>query len=161
MSGAWTIGIDPGQEGAIVALSSLGSIICWDTPLHGEPPTLWGTQLRSYIKSIGHLNIRLAVVENPGGARPKQGLSSTYRFGEMVGEIRGILIGLGVPVSSVLSTVWKPSMGVTRDKASSVAKVRALYPKYHELFEGPRGGFKDGRAEAVLLAAYAQRMVLP
>ena len=166
----WTIGVDTGQKGALAAVSNAKSIVLWDLPL--QDGKLWGTQFRDYIRMLGTSDkiIRLAVIEKNNAMPPrskfgqpvrKAGAQSSFNFGEMQGEARGVCIGLGIPVANVPASVWKKHYGLSHDKALSVLKACALFPEYEMLFEGPRGGIKDGRAEAVLLAQYGQRMVLP
>jgi len=52
---------------------------------------------------------------------------------------------------------WKKYFGLTSDKLKSVEKAEELFAGEDIKFRGPKGGLKDGRAEALLLAYYAQR----
>jgi len=57
------------------------------------------------------------------------------------------------------TTFFKGIMGAdTKQKSFAVAN--QLYPRYAELFRGPRGAVKDGRTDALLIAEYGLRQVL-
>lgn len=88
------------------------------------------------------------------GAMPKQGVSSTFVFGQAVGAVDGVLAALGVPVTYVTAAQWKREMRVTKDKGSSRRRAMELAPTRASLF----GRVKDdGRAEAYLLAVHGLR----
>lgn len=66
---------------------------------------------------VGH-----AVIEDVS-AMPKQGVSSTFRFGRAAGALEGALAALKVPTTFVRPAIWKRAIGA---KAKQAEDVRAL-----------------------------------
>ena len=88
------------------------------------------------------------------GAMPKQGVSSTFRFGMAYGIIRGILAARGLPYQLVRPQVWKKAMGVGRDKDECRLLAARMFPKQADLFVRKKDA---NRAEAVLIAVYGHK----
>jgi crossover junction endodeoxyribonuclease RuvC len=142
------LGIDPGATaGGWAVLNELGQIIAaGDLPIVGN-----GAKAMVSGPLLADLVLRFApsraVVERVG-PMPKQGVSSTFKFGRGVGLIEGVLGGGLVPISSASPPTRKrrderPSrFGRRRLPSSSVA----------------RGD--HGRAEAALIALWSQRAAL-
>jgi hypothetical protein len=80
-----------------------------------------------------------------------------FSFGKNYGAWLGSLACVGIEMRPIRPQEWKRTVGVTADKRTSVKKASALFPRYADQFVGKRGGIKDGRAEAALLAWLAQR----
>ena len=95
------------------------------------------------------LNVRSAVVERVH-SMPKQGVSSTFKFGVSVGIIHGILAAYEVPVRLVTPAEWKKAMRIGADKEVARALAIRMYPKV----EGLHLKKHQGRAEALLLGHY-------
>lgn len=93
-------------------------------------------------------------------AMPKQGVSSTFKFGYVAGAMRGIVAYMGTPVTMVRASVWKPNMAVTKDKKQTAARAAELFPQSANLFYGPKGGVNDGVAEAALIAFYGRKQLV-
>ena len=74
---------------------------------------------------------------------------------------RALSVGLGVPCEIVHPKTWQKQM--LRDvpagdtKGRSLVKASQLFPSFADQFTGPRGGPRDGRADAMLLAEYGRR----
>jgi len=84
------------------------------------------------------------------GSMPKQGVSSSFRFGMGCGLLRGVVIACGVPVEQVSPSKWKRDMGLDSDGEKSRALALRQWPECLRL-----GRVKDhGRAEALLLARW-------
>jgi crossover junction endodeoxyribonuclease RuvC len=149
------IGVDPGAKGAIAWLIE-DFIIVSDCPVdkggrvdHARLHELLQSQNVPFRK-------RVAYIEHVH-AMPGQGLVSMFSLG---GNYNSWLQGLAcnyIDVKEVSPKSWKYKIGVTADKQTSVDKACELFPSYKHLFTGPKGGLKDGRAEAVLLAYLAQK----
>ena len=153
------IGIDPGFTGALAVLGETGAtpylITVIDMPLLGR--SVFGGNDRANIdlaKLVDWIKIhqpltRAAYVERVS-ASPGAGVSSMFRFGEGLGLIRGVLAALGIKTYLPMPGVWKPSMGLNRDKETSLAMARKVPGAKQYLTR-----IKDhGRAEAILLAIY-------
>jgi hypothetical protein len=90
-----------------------------------------------------------AVVEHVS-AMPKQGVSSSFRFGMGCGLIRGVIIACGVPVEQVTPSKWKREMGLDSDGEKSRALALRHWPSCLRLTR-----VRDhGRAEALLMARW-------
>lgn len=90
-------------------------------------------------------------------AMPEQGVTSTFRFGYNAGILLGVLEALNIKVLRVKPAVWKGGLGLDADKKKSLTLARKLFPRYSRYFQR----FKDnGRAEAALIAHYAQKAFL-
>ena len=92
------------------------------------------------------------------GAMPKQGVTSTFGFGEGYGMWKGILATLEMPWTEVTPQRWKKAMldGMTKDKGNSLARAKQLFP-----YLAPELKLKknDGRAEAALIGEYGRRQL--
>lgn len=91
------------------------------------------------------------------GAMPKQGVSSTFRFGYSAGLLRGVLVGLGYRVELVRPTAWRAAMRVPKGKDGSRDRAAQLWPQAADLF-ARRGD--HNRADAALIAACVHRTYL-
>lgn len=88
-------------------------------------------------------------------AMPKQGVSSTFKFGMAVGSILAVVELTRDPWMIVRPQQWKKDMGVTSDKNTSLDLARTLWPG------APLSRQKDhGVAEALLLAEWLRRNFL-
>src|SRR3546814_182133 len=90
------------------------------------------------------------------GTRPGEGVSSAFKFGLVFGGIRGMLAAKLLPVTLVVPTVWKKQFGLQASKEAAVIRASELFPRNAGDFRGPRGGIKDGVAEAALIALYGR-----
>lgn len=91
-------------------------------------------------------------------AMPKQGVTSTFSIGMGYGLWLGLIAGLQLPYRVVQAQAWKKALmaGEPRTKQASVGVALRLYPRLRGSLVGPKGGLKDGRADALLLAHYAR-----
>lgn len=88
-------------------------------------------------------------------AMPKQGVSSTFKFGMAVGSILAVIELTRDPWMIVRPQQWKKDIGVTSDKNTSLEMARTLWPG------APLSRQKDhGVAEALLLAEWLRRNFL-
>jgi len=92
-----------------------------------------------------------------------EGRSSLASIMRCYGLWEGILAAYEIPYCTPRPTVWKKKMlaGMGRGKQASIVRATQLYPAAGEFLSRPkqRGKgliFLDGRAEALLLAAYAK-----
>lgn len=159
MSATFTIGVDPGIHGAIAVYNaSNGFMDVIDFPLIATQAAGRKT-VRNEIDEHGLAHwVKLAVgvdrvhayVEKVG-AMPKQGVSSTFRFGMSYGIIRGILTAHDVPYTLVRPQDWKKHMSVGRNKDEARLLASRMFPRQAEMFRRKKDA---NRAEAVLLAVY-------
>lgn len=157
--GSVIVGIDPGKDGAIVFLGqNMQLIACVDTPTFGT-----GKGSRRDYSEAEMVRI-LRQLTSPGAivvletqqAMPGQGVSSTFSTGVGFGLWRGIIAALGLARFDVRPAAWTKAMGLTKStKAAHCEAAKRLLPELD--CYGPRGGTKDGRADAALLAIYGLR----
>lgn len=150
------IGCDPGASGAVAYLDpSRRLLLLWDMPVEARGA-------RSRVSPIGLAAIRAAldlqprpirVVIEDVAAMPGQGVSGMFAFGFAAGAAETALAGLG-PVQLVKPAAWKGALSLRAEKRHAVDTATAWLDGYGALFKGARGGGKDGRAEAALLAVY-------
>lgn len=152
------LGIDPGISGAYALYDPTKKEIlgAWDFPLTGtnkKKKSINNYSLAMHIDTFAK-DVGLAVIEQVG-AMPKQGVVSTFRFGEAFGLIQGIVASAMIPIFFPKPAVWKSLMGVTREKETSLAKASAYFPSQAHLWAKKT---KHGRAEAALLAVFGERL---
>lgn len=144
---ACIMGIDPGASGAISFYfpARPDLIAVNDMPLvAGE------IDAAELARSIAQFLPTLAIIEQVG-AMPKQGVSSTFKFGMSYGIARGVVAALGVSTHLVTPGRWKKHFRLDSDKEKARALAIRLWPK-----SGHFSRKKDhGRAEAALLARFA------
>jgi len=149
------IGIDPGQNGAVAFL--------YDDP--DVKDEVFDFEDGGALLRLGALSRRLivepmlirAVIEKVS-AMPRQGVSSTFKFGANFGRWWGRLEALGIPFDLVAPSKWKramfDSMPKGDAKAMALDRARRLHPGLADRLKRKKD---HGRAEAILLAAYAMR----
>lgn len=144
------IGGDPGKKGGLARYDGT-ELITVELPLIGGKYVAW-PELMDVIDLL-LLPADHFFVEKVG-ARPEQGTVSMFNFGYAAGRMTGIFQSARISITEVPASVWKPVMKVKADKSTSVIRVMELFPKQTKEFLGPRGGYKDGIAEAALIAVY-------
>lgn len=145
------IGIDPGQTGGIAAIMG-NQVVVWPMPLAGNDIDLGEVAriLRSCVPDV--------VVIEKVHAMPKQGVSSTFKFGEGYGGIKGAAAALEIRVELVTPQAWQKAIlsGTTRDKGAAVAYVRRAFPSAELVRKGCRIPH-SGIADATCIAEYGRR----
>ena len=142
------IGIDPGKGGGIAIIHQEGAD-AWRYP--GDIVSAAGLVAGLHAQH----RIRLAVIEKVG-ARPGQGVTSMFSFGQNFGGWLGILAALGIPHMLVTPRKWQSAMldaGTGDTKARSLNMARRLFPEIDLRFKAD-----DGKADALHLARYAREV---
>jgi crossover junction endodeoxyribonuclease RuvC len=147
------IGIDPGQKGGLASVG--GSNEATPMPLAGKE--LDALAIANWIKEQ---NPDLVVIEKVH-SMPKQGVSSTFKFGKGYGIAIGVVQALGIPLIFVTPQAWKGRVlaGTTKDKAAAVSYVRSKYPHLSLLATSRSKVPHDGMADAVCIAEYGRKEV--
>lgn len=145
------LGVDPGATGAIAGLDPDDP----DTLHYAEDMPMAGGQiavplLRVLVDRIGPENVAAVVVEAVH-SMPKQGVASSFKFGQNYGTLLGYF-GALFPVVHVPPTVWKTVLHLN-GKDKDVARARAIERWPHQAHLLARK--KDiGRADAALIALW-------
>lgn len=141
------MGIDPGLKGAI-------SFYFPDAPervsVEDMPVVAGMVDAVTLAQRVAQLRPDVAIVELVG-SMPGQGVSSTFKFGEGCGVVRGVLAGLNIPVHYASPQRWKKHFRLSADKEESRRRALELFPVSGAAFARKKD---DGRAEAALIALY-------
>ena len=146
---------DPGLNGALAQIGPDGVYVT-------STPTIQTEKRREYdYKAIWLLVSNLpqegpcfAVIEAVH-AMPMNGSIGNFRLGDSRGAWVMAFTAAGIPFELVAPQTWKKAMlkDGGKDKAASLVKARQLFPTVD------LSRVKDeGKAEALLMAAYAQRL---
>tara|TARA_R110001583_G_scaffold1589_7_gene12403 strand:+ start:2871 stop:3386 length:516 start_codon:yes stop_codon:yes gene_type:complete len=160
------VGIDPGKDGAVVAINADGTIAGSFMTRQDFTTNVGKGSKREYliyrmnyaIKCLGSKhNIMLAAVEKQS-ARPGQGVVSMFSAGYGYGLWLGILSANGVPFIEVRPRTWTSKIlkDIPGDgKNRSVYAVMNRLPDL-DLTPGKKRKPHDGLADAACLALYAK-----
>jgi crossover junction endodeoxyribonuclease RuvC len=148
------LGIDPGVHGAFALLGD--ATLVDDLPTHHTQHGR-GAMVRAELDLhsfrgllTGHY-IEHVFIERVA-ARPGQGVTSMFRFGEAAGAIYGLLVGLGLPVTYVMPQQWQRFHQVGAAPDAARQRAMQLYPRMASMLGRRRD---HHRADALLLAHYA------
>ena len=150
------LGIDPGLSGCLATYDGTktrlypivsikqkrGRAIEWDKLCETIRPAM--VSMTAYLEQVS--------------TRPGEGRVSAFKFGYVSGGLRGILAYARVPTVMVTPQKWKKHFGLSADKRQAVELACEKFPDVKEKFYGPRGGLRDGLAEAALIALYGYEM---
>jgi hypothetical protein len=141
------LGIDPGLTGACAFYfpTAPDRVVAENTPaVAGE------VDCATLAARILQMGPAFAVVER-AAARPGQGVSSMFRFGQSYGAVLGILAALKIQTHLVAPGIWKKHFKLSSDKEASRALALRLFAASPEHFSRKKD---HHRAEAALLAVY-------
>lgn len=129
----YTIGIDPGVNGAIAVLKDDKLITVFDMPTRIESGKKQVDAPKLY-ELLLEYKIALAVVESVH-AMPKQGVTSSFNFGRSFGVILGVLAGSEIPVKYVTPQAWKKRFSlIGTEKDAAREKIIHMMPQHKDLF---------------------------
>jgi crossover junction endodeoxyribonuclease RuvC len=159
------VGIDPGLKGAVAVVDlhqdgQLPHLLS----VTGTPTLTYKTRKKQWrreydVPSMHGLltaaasspNVRIAgVYLERQGARPGQGVTSTFSTGVGFGLWRGLIAACGLPLMTVQPQVWRRVCGLGKGKAASLRVVLERFPTQFPAHLRRH----DGAADAVLLAYF-------
>jgi len=137
------LGIDPGKSGALALVDECGEHV--DTFRLAKTLHDVSDWLKTYRDRV-----LFACLEKVH-SMPKQGVTSSFKFGESFGFCQGMLVGESIPYDLVTPQKWQKLMGCrTRgDKNVSKSRAQQLWPKIKIV---------HAIADALLIAEYARRI---
>lgn len=144
MSAICFIGIDPGSSSGGVAFID-GDYI---TGMKLEGAT--ERDVCDFLQTAIDRGEVFAFIERVG-ARPGQGVSSMFKFGQSYGMLRGLLVGMKIPFDQVTPQKWQKAMGCMTKGDKNVSKAKA-----QQLFPGER--ITHAVADALLIAEFCRRL---
>lgn len=139
------IGLDPGNSsGSIVVVAANGEFIATL-----KLPKATVHDLVQFLREHSP-ECPFAVLERVS-AMPKQGVSSSFKFGTSYGQLQAALAAAGIPFEEITPGQWQAAMRCRSkgDKNVTKAAAQRLHP-----------GLKvtHGTADGLLLAEYARRL---
>lgn len=158
------IGIDPGLDGGIAALSDKERSVYKTPVIAGKDYDI--QEMTAILKAIcgraGSCSNILAIIENQI-SMPGQGLTSTLQTGKGFGIWLGLLAGLGIPYQVIGAKQWQSKLftGVkaTLDtKAKSEIVAKRLFPDVDFRKSAQARVANDGLTDAILIAEYGRRI---
>jgi crossover junction endodeoxyribonuclease RuvC len=141
------IGIDPGAHGAIAYVFHAHDSVLWNGEEFAKHTPLEWFELLKFIKNT---HGAFAMIEKVG-AMPRQGVSSTFKFGYQAGMCEAMVLAAGIPYEFVTPQKWQKAMKCLSHGNKNVTKRAA-----QALFPGPLR-ITHGNADALLIAEYARR----
>lgn len=145
------MGVDPGQTGAFAIITDSGNFVHvedWQDPLwHAlmAAPFLWS-------------QVKLAIIEKVW-AMPKQGVSSSFKFGVNFGMWQIALQALGVPYMVESTTKIRKILDSSVPQKPSKEDLRQYaIRRFPEAAQFLLRKKDDGRAEALIFALYARHI---
>lgn len=137
-------GIDPGASGGIACITDNGA---WAYKMPETPH-----DLVEHLCSMKNLSGDRSIVcyLEKVHAMPKQGVTSTFKFGEGFGVIQGVLAALKFRLELVTPQKWQTALGCRTGGDKNVSKRKA-----QELFPDLR--ITHAIADALLIAEYGRR----
>lgn len=156
------LGIDPGVSGAIARWEpETKALIVHDMPTLKLKPgsdkrTLDALQLARILDELCKDGVTLALIEQ-AGPRKNDGVIQAFGAGANWGTAYGALVAQYVPTERANPAHWKRTMQVTAAKDSSLARIKQMLPQHAAFFARKKD---EGRAEAALIALYAEKRFL-
>lgn len=146
-------GIDPGMSGAIAEYDpSTGQLSVYDTP---TMPNAKGKEELNHHAVLDLLTTDgsqpVQVWLERVGARPGQGVSSMFRFGQGFGALEMAVAACGHQLRYVTPAAWKKHFSLSADKGAARSVAMQRFPAQAQMFARVKD---DGRAEAALIALY-------
>jgi hypothetical protein len=154
------VGIDPGADGAIVALDG-DRASAWRMPTQDQRGRrrLDARAIVAILRPLHEGGVRV-VVEAPS-VRPGEGAQGALGVGLMHGGIRGVLDALGVPWRDVHPQTWRAGVGLPKEqdrkqrKHDAILLCERLLPGLELVYPGCRKPH-DGTADAALMAVWGR-----
>jgi len=154
------IGIDPGLKGGICIAWPVGKWNVFPMPITGSGLDL--NQIKSIITPKGVKSAKLVVIEKVHNM-PREGGSSSFKFGDGFGSLKGLCVGVGLPFVLVMPQAWKRVILAGYDwKGNKDASIVYIKQKYPRLSLRPTGRCRKdshGLADAACLAEYGVNLL--
>jgi crossover junction endodeoxyribonuclease RuvC len=157
-------GLDPGLHGALglYATDEPDRIDVWDLPKvkvtkrKKEGLEIDWLGFCSLLETIKKCSPDLVVIEAVH-SMPKQGVASSFAFGDTFGGQRQLMrYILDCRIALVPPQTWKRMMKVGTSTDDIYVKTCAMFPRHKDLWVTPRGRILHDRCEAAMIAKYGQ-----
>jgi crossover junction endodeoxyribonuclease RuvC len=160
------IGIDPGLSGAVAVINDVYDHVNPQYSVH-DTPTLEmmvnGKKKNRYNVNgmvsllAGFESEEVLVVLESVHSMPKQGVASSFNFGEGLGMWKGIVAAFGFPLEMPTPQRWMKAImeGTGGGKDANRNKAIQLFPSLADQLKLVK---HDGRADALLMAEFGRRL---
>lgn len=146
------LGVDPGQAGGLAIVHGGRLVKGTRMPIvkiRGKAQVDARAVVRWWDDCLVPFDV--AVIEAVH-AMPRQGVSSSFQFGRMLGGIEALVYSTGARVEYVAPAAWKKAMGLSTEKQASIDAAKLMFGSAAD--ELLKHKADDGIAEAGLIAAY-------
>jgi len=144
-------GVDPGLSGAWGMIDLHGKFWSLGDMHHDKDGILDTEKIWSEMAQARDGQDVVVVLEKVH-SMPKQGVSSTFKFGMAFGGAIGLSKRFNSEVAMVPPTTWKKTLKLTSNKLESLLMARELFPNAPLTLKK-----HNGRAEALLIAEFFRR----
>jgi crossover junction endodeoxyribonuclease RuvC len=152
------IGVDPGLHGAVGIVSTHDLPVVFDTPIMNvDGKNKYNTfDMAMLLRPYQGMPDTLVILESVH-SMPKQGVASSFTFGEGLGLWKGIIAAYNLPLEMPSPQRWKKAILTDQGKEKDASRYKAiqLFPSMAHMLSRVKD---DGRAEALLLAEYGRRL---
>lgn len=153
-----SIGLDPGASGGLAIISGvrIPSVVLLPFSSGIDPEVADG------LKSLETAGETILATIEKVGAMPRQGVSSTFKFGTSYGYLIGCLTAVGIPFEYSTPQKWQKAFGIPK-RAESETKSQfknRLKTKAQQLYPNYRKEITLQTADALLIAEYTRRKQL-
>lgn len=147
---------DPGKTGALAAMTTECQLLeVIDMPIltRGSIDYIDVVEIMQFCDKY---DIEQAVIEKVG-SKHTDSKQAIFTFGENTGALKSAIAAICDKIHYLPPQKWKRAIGIAgKDKKQSAIDAGAIYG--NEKFQGPRGGWKDGRGDAVLMGLCALKL---
>ncbi len=151
-----TFGTDPGLSGAVATLIDGVAGPVLDMPTTDVDG--WGEiDARAVVLFIreqraAYPSAYVSACIEKVGARPNDGGTSAFRFGQTTGKLQAVFEVLGIPTTRVVPAVWKRRFGLLKqDKDAARLLAITRFPSAAGVLTRKKD---NGRADALLIALW-------
>lgn len=142
------LGIDPGNSGGMVVVSSTGALINLfqfkDRTRH---------EIADWLANIAPAISRAAMEKV--GAMPGQGVCAMFTFGVSYGFLQGLLAAMKVPYVDVMPQKWQPRFSIPPRKGKKKTEHKKIIrQKAHQLWPAKMKELNLAVCDAALIAEY-------
>lgn len=156
-------GVDPGFSGGIGLINAAGTTVrVWDMPINDakrlRKREIDLTELLALFRRLRRYPNLAMGIEWPT-TRPGEGAERSERFGRGKGYLHAAAHFVGLNYHFIAPNLWKGRLGLPGKQNTMANPLGAElldrnYPGIEIPIRGPRGGLKDGRIDALLIAHF-------
>lgn len=162
MASRLTLGIDPGLTGAVATLidGEPGPVLDMPTMDVGGWDEVDARAVVLFIREqrAAHPGAYVSACIEKVGARPGDGGTSAFRFGQGAGKLLAVLEVLGIPTTRAIPAVWKRTFGLLKQpKDAGRVLACARFPAAAKAMSRKKD---NGRADALLIALWHENTQL-